>query len=98
MGWLLHPRTITDRALWIIFFVSLITGLLGAVRLRRRTASAEAPDPNRDETKVELKLVENLLRRAYDDGDEVVISKLTEYRARLAHELRGAEKRHQARL
>ncbi len=44
-------------------------------------------DSKRDKTQAQLKLVEHLLRRAHEDGDEEVTSKLAEFRAKLEHEL-----------
>jgi hypothetical protein len=89
-GWLVRPGTIADFDPWVLFFASLMAGLFGATRLWRPKATMEARDPNRDGPKAELKLVEHLLRRAHEDGDELVISKLTEYRTRLVIEMQEA--------
>jgi hypothetical protein len=89
-GWLVRPATITNLDHWVIFFASLMAGLFGAARLWRPNATTDASDPNRHGPKAEIKLVEHLLRRAHEDGDELVISKLTEYRTRLAIEMHEA--------
>jgi hypothetical protein len=89
-GWLLRPGTIADVDPWFIFLISSMAGLFGAARLRRTKATTEARGPDRDGPEAELKRVEHLLRRAHEDGDEVVISKLTAYRTRLVIEMQEA--------
>jgi hypothetical protein len=106
-GWLYRlwkPGVENPWGLFII--VSLMVGGMGAFLLRRPVPIAELFAQKLDateaelqlvETEAELQLVENLMRQAEDDRDELVISKLTEYRARLAHRLeelqRGLESR-----
>jgi hypothetical protein len=94
-GWfysLWKPGGETPWGAFII--VSLLVGGMGAMLLRRSVPIGGAfakffdeAEAELDETEAELKLVENLLRQAEDDRDEVVILKLTAYRARLAQRL-----------
>jgi hypothetical protein len=85
-AWLLGSRTPGDKTLLLVFAGSMIVGLLGAARLRRPGLTLDKRARHGDETEIELDRVGHLLRCAQDDGDEIVISKLTEYRAKLERE------------
>jgi hypothetical protein len=86
--WLFGPRIAgSDSFLFVVIAVSSIAGGLGAARLRRPTRSAKRFAPHQNETQREFELVEDLLKRARKDGDEVVIAKLSEYRVKLKQRL-----------
>jgi len=85
-----------DGNLWIAgvmlgafggLMVEVFGRFLAAAISRQRDSTAEEFDWKRDKTRAQLKLVEHLLRRAHEDGDEDVTSKLSEYRSRLEHDL-----------
>jgi hypothetical protein len=88
-AWVLGPRTPGDHRLLFVFASSMIVGLLGAALLRRPGLTLGERARHRDETEIELERVEHLLRCAQDDGDEIVVSKLTEYQGKLKREARS---------
>jgi len=87
-GWIISLWRVGSAVSWGSFAVcSFILASLGIALLRQPARSAKSSAPIVYETKAELRLVESLLRRANEDGDDVVVMKLTEYRAKLEHEL-----------
>jgi hypothetical protein len=69
-------------------FTGVVLGrLVGTAILGPSILANEAPDAKHADTRFELKVVEEMLRRAHEDGDEITISKLTDYRAKLEHDL-----------
>jgi hypothetical protein len=89
LAWLLRPATAdTHLQTFLIVNGALIIGGLGAARLRRRRTIGKTLTPEPDETRSELRRVAYLLKRAQNDGDVFVISKLIAYRAKLENELK----------
>ena len=87
-------RVENTELFWALFcglFSALTAGIygqfLGTTLSSHQNSTANALDSKRAKTQAELELVDQLLRRAHEGDDEIVISKLSEYRAKLEHEL-----------
>jgi hypothetical protein len=85
-----------DAGLWALLccLAAALTGILIVQYLVAKYAidpnsTANPLDSKRARTQAELERVDHLLKCALEDDDEIVISKLSEYRARLDQELRS---------